>query len=461
MPPIITVEHLSKIYPLYVDKRDRLIEALDPFRRKRHTDFYALRDVSFTVEKGECVGIIGVNGSGKSTLLKVLTSVLHPTAGRMEVLGRVSALLELGAGFHPERTGRANVYFQGTLQGMEKEEIDAYLPSVIEFADIGDFIDQPVKLYSSGMFVRLAFAAAIQGGPDILIVDEALSVGDEKFVRKCFARLELIRDSGATILFVSHSGGTIIELCDRAILIDGGERLLTGTPKIVYGHYQRLLYAEAEKASALREQIRQLDREGTEQQPGVPQVAERDTIATSEITPHPKSPENQPGELKEFFDPNLKPTTTIAYESRGAIINGPEITTLNGRPVNHLIRGKWYRYSYRVEFSQDAHYVRFGMLIKTITGMELGGATSASTDRDGLPTIFTGSIYEVNFEFLCLLNTGVYFMNAGVSGEIDGESTYFYRLLDAVMFKVLPESRTTMTSIIDFQCKPGYKIVAS
>lgn len=184
----INVLHLCKTYPLYARKQDRMLEALDPLRRCRHTLFNALEDVSFTIEQGECVGIIGVNGSGKSTLLKILTGVLTPTGGKIEVNGRVSALLELGAGFHPERTGIENVYFQGTMAGLSKEEIDTYLPKVIEFADIGNFIRQPVKLYSSGMYIRLAFAAAIQGKPDILIVDEALAVGDMAFQFKCMSK---------------------------------------------------------------------------------------------------------------------------------------------------------------------------------------------------------------------------------------------------------------------------------
>lgn len=222
MHKIISVENLSKVYPLYLDKRDRLYEALDPFRRRRHTDFYALRDVSFAVEQGECLGVIGVNGSGKSTLLKILTGVLTPTAGTVTMHGRVSALLELGAGFHPERTGIDNVRFQGVVQGLQKEEIDSYLPQVIEFADIGDFINQPVKLYSSGMFVRLAFAAAIQGNPDILIVDEALAVGDMAFQFKCTAKIKSMIAHGMTVLFVSHDMGSVKNLCQRCLYLSKG-----------------------------------------------------------------------------------------------------------------------------------------------------------------------------------------------------------------------------------------------
>ncbi|MDR0477941.1 MAG: ABC transporter ATP-binding protein [Desulfobulbaceae bacterium] len=470
----ITVENLSKCYQIYDKPHQRLMQMLWRGRRNYYHEFWALKDVSFTVTKGETVGIIGKNGSGKSTLLQLICGTLNPSAGNIETNGRIAALLELGSGFNPEFTGRENVFLNAAILGLDQEEIKARFDDIAAFADIGEFIDQPVKMYSSGMLVRLAFSVSVNVNPEILVVDEALSVGDEKFVRKCFARLEAIRDSGATILFVSHSGGTIIELCDRAILIDSGERLLTGVPKTVYGHYQRLLYAEADKANTIRVQIREFDRQSLEQPPDLQQIdlgqghetsphvdtPKQAASATTGMTPPPEHPEKQ-GELRDFFDPNLKPATTIAYESRGAIIKEPKITTLNGRPVNHLIRGKWYRYSYRVEFFQDAYSVHFGMLIKTITGAELGGATSAPTMKDRVATVFAGSIYAVNFQFLCLLNTGAYFMNAGVLGEIAGEITYLYRLLDGAMFKVLPESRMTMTGMIDFQCKPGYKIVAS
>jgi len=495
----ITVENLSKCYQIYDKPHQRLMQMLWRGRRNYYREFWALKDVSFSVAKGETVGIIGKNGSGKSTLLQLICGTLHPTAGDIETNGRIAALLELGSGFNPEFTGRENVFLNAAILGLREEEITARFDDIAAFADIGEFLDQPVKMYSSGMLVRLAFAVSVNVDPEILVVDEALSVGDERFVRKCFARLEAIRDSGATILFVSHSGGTIIELCDRAILIDEGERLLTGVPKIVYGHYQRLLYAESNKASAIKEQIRQCDREDLEQRPciqgaDVCQVYETnsniDTLeqptsseikcekaiwqnhdslsiqasgdeTTSKIEPCPETPERQSEELKEFYDPNLKPASTIAYGSRGAIIHEPKITTLNGRLVNHLIRGKWYRYSYQVEFFQDVHYVRFGMLIKTINGMALGGATTAPTERDGVPNVLVGSIYEVNFEFLCLLNMNTYFVNAGVLGEIDGKSVLLHRLLDAVMFKVQPELKKTMTGTVDFRCQPRIRLAAS
>ena len=219
---LIEAEGVSKVYALYDKPIHRLAEALWP-RVRRHRDFHALKKVSFTLKRGENIGIIGKNGSGKSTLLKILTGVLEPTEGRADVRGRVSALLELGAGFNPELTGRENVYFNGMIHGHSKEEVDATLEAVLAFADIGAFIDQPVKTYSSGMFARLAFAVAISDEPDILIIDEALSVGDIAFQYKCFRKMQEMQERGVTILYVTHSMQQILDHCDRAILLEHGE----------------------------------------------------------------------------------------------------------------------------------------------------------------------------------------------------------------------------------------------
>jgi len=227
-----------------------------------HREFWALKDVSLDIKKGESVGIVGRNGSGKSTLLQVICGTLAPTGGSVENCGRVAALLELGSGFNPEFTGRENVYVNAAVFGLGEEEVDARFGDIAAFADIGEFIEQPVKTYSSGMVVRLAFAVAINADPEILIVDEALSVGDELFQRKCFSRIEAIRKNGATILFVSHSGNAIVELCDRAVLLDAGEKLAIGEPKHIVGHYQKLLYAPSDKRDAIRGQIRQMDGRG-------------------------------------------------------------------------------------------------------------------------------------------------------------------------------------------------------
>jgi len=230
----ISVKHLTKIYKLYDKPIDRLKESLHPLKKQYHKDFYALNDVSFEIKRGETVGIIGKNGAGKSTLLKIITGVLTPTSGSVHVHGRISSLLELGAGFNTEYTGIENIYFQGSLMGYTREEMESKIDDILAFADIGDFVHQSVKMYSSGMFARLAFAMAINVDPDVLIVDEALSVGDIHFVQKCMIRIGELKGDGTTILFVSHDATAIRMLCDSAIWISDGKILDIGkTPKVV------------------------------------------------------------------------------------------------------------------------------------------------------------------------------------------------------------------------------------
>ncbi|MDO8444888.1 MAG: ABC transporter ATP-binding protein [Deltaproteobacteria bacterium] len=434
----IKVENLSKIYKLYDNPIGRLKESLHPFRKKYHKDFYALNDVSFEIKKGETVGIIGKNGSGKSTLLKLITGVLTPSSGNAGVNGKISALLELGAGFNPEITGIENIYFNGVLIGYTKEEIDKKIDDMLSFADIGDFIYQPVKTYSSGMFVRLAFAVAISLEPDILVVDEALSVGDEAFQRKCFSRIQRIRENGGTILFVSHSAGTIVELCNWAILVDDGELILSGSPKMVVSNYHKLIYAGGEKAATVREKIKALNQSNVFNE-GHLDVEKRDNVV--EAVPKPTE--------VELFDPTLVSQSTVCYLSRGAHIQNPHITTLEGKKVNVLVRGNEYIYTYRVIFTDPAFMVRFGSMIKTVSGFELGGLLSHSLG-DGIEYIEKGTVIEPKFRFRCILSSGVYFFNAGLVGLINGEETYLDRIVDAVMFRVFPESKLLQSGIIDF-----------
>lgn len=242
----IEVEHISKVYPLYDNARDRLREFFSLSNKKYHHEFPALQDVSFSVKKGETLGIVGVNGSGKSTLLKIITGVLQPTSGTVRCNGRISSLLELGTGFHPEFTGRANVYMNGALLGYTKEEMDAKLPAIQAFADIGEFIDQPVRTYSSGMYVRLAFASAINVDPDIIIIDEALSVGDLRFQQKCLRKLSEFQDSGKTIFFVTHDMGTIKNFCRTALWLDKGEKILLGDAESVAKRFIAFMMQGAE-----------------------------------------------------------------------------------------------------------------------------------------------------------------------------------------------------------------------
>lgn len=266
---VIRAEGLSKCYRIYDDQAGRLKQKILPYlQRLLHRsqaqyfrEFWALKNVSFEVRRGETIGIIGRNGSGKSTLLQMICGILEPTQGHIHTTGRIAALLELGAGFNPEFTGRENVFLNATVLGLKATEIQKKFSEIEAFADIGQFIDQPVKHYSSGMFARLAFAVAISVEPEILIVDEALAVGDEPFQRKCFARIEEIKRNGGSILLVSHSASNIVALCDRAILLDRGERLFTGSAKIAVNWYKKIFNAPPEAVESIRAELRALDRE--------------------------------------------------------------------------------------------------------------------------------------------------------------------------------------------------------
>jgi lipopolysaccharide transport system ATP-binding protein len=243
----IKVSNLFKIYHLYKSPKYRLLEAISFNRKKYHEDFYALHDINFEVRCGETIGIVGVNGSGKSTLLKIITGVLTQSMGEVIVKGSISSLLELGTGFNPELSGFENIFFFGLINGKQRSEIESNVNEIINFADIGQFIYQPIKSYSSGMFVRLAFACAINIYPEILIIDEALSVGDAKFQAKCFAKLNEMKKSGTTILFVSHSTEQITMHCERAILLNKGKILEIGEPRRVVNIYLDLLFDKDKK----------------------------------------------------------------------------------------------------------------------------------------------------------------------------------------------------------------------
>lgn len=442
----IRVQGLSKRYEIYAQSADRLKQMVMPkmhrwahrSERSYFREFWALRDVTFDVHRGETVAIVGRNGSGKSTLLQIICGTLTPTSGSVGVHGRVAALLELGSGFNPEFSGRENVYLNATVLGLTRAQIDERFDDIAAFADIGDFIDQQVKTYSSGMYVRLAFAVAINADPEILVVDEALSVGDEAFQRKCFARINTIRENGATVLFVSHSAGTVVELCDRAILMDGGQMLAQGTPKFVVSRYHKLLYVPAEKAAAVRDAIRL---EG--------QTAQAQSIDFDLPTDRMSEPEAE----QAYHDEGLVPKSTVRYESMGAVIEEPKIETLHKQQVNVLPSGGEYVYTYKVRFERASLGVRFGMLIKTITGLALGGATSAPNAGEGL-SVESGQEFVVRFRFRAMLEPGAYFLNAGVTAAHAEGEVYLDRILDCAMFRIMPETERLATGTIDFLVSP-------
>lgn len=455
----ISVNHVSKCFKRYRHPVDRLKEIFLPGKSLAH-NFWALRDINLQVWKGQTLGVVGRNGSGKSTLLQIIVGTLTPTEGHVEVNGRVSALLELGSGFNPEFTGRQNVFFNGQLLGLTTQEIEKKFDDILAFADIGDFIDQPVKTYSSGMYVRLGFAVATSVNPDILIVDEALSVGDEAFQRKCFSRIHEIKDRGGTILFVSHSAPSIIQLCDSALLMDRGELLLEHTPKMIISKYQKMIYADTDQMALIRDEIQHL-RHKTYQPP--------ETISESlpannsthpevlESSPSLKSLESKNGHYKDYFDPKLVPDHPIKYPSRGAEILEPYITTLSGEKVNHLIARNSYIYTYSVRFDKPASHVRFGMLIKTVSGFELAGASFLATSQS-IKQIEAGTIIAIKFKFECQLSPDVYFLNAGVSGIVEGEFTYLDRCIDVGMFRVQPYEESCSTGVVDLLIEPSLKV---
>lgn len=461
----VSLSNISKCFRRYHHPVDRLKELLLP-SKVRSQEFWALRNINLQILKGQTLGIVGRNGSGKSTLLQIIVGTLTPTTGQVFTNGKISALLELGSGFNPEFTGKQNIFFNGKILGLSQQEIEAKYSQIIEFADIGDFINQPVKTYSSGMFVRLAFAVAINVNPDILIVDEALSVGDEAFQRKCFSRIEAIQENGGTVLFVSHSAATVIEFCDSAILIDQGELLLSGSPKLVISKYQKLIYSPASSVQVCREEIRRLSREDFDLS-----KTNNSSVHTSLVTNYQvlqqstevfvstqaedkKAIENSVDDYpEEVYIEGMVPKSTTSYIPNGAKIDSVTIETLEGKIVNGLVGNKQYVYKYNVFFSEDAYNVRFGMLIKTITGAELGGAVSSHVE-DAIEMILAGTTIQVKFKFFCLLQPGVYFLNAGVVGLVDGQEMFLDRCIDAAMFKVLSGSSPTSTGIVDFNIKP-------
>jgi len=308
--PAVETRRLSKTYWVYSHPRDRLKQLLWPGRRRFGAEFHALRSVDLVVYPGETVGVVGRNGSGKSTLLRLICGTLQPSSGTIRVSGNVAPILTIGAGFNPQFTGRENVLLNASVLGMEESEIERRLGAIASFADIGEFFELPVKLYSTGMYSRLAFAVAVHTDPDILVIDETLAVGDEAFARKCFARIEEIKKKGATILFVSHSARHVLELSDRAVLLEQGECLLTGPPKTVVTAYHRLLYAgPANRAEVVRQLMDVDTAKGGECHRG-----QTTTPPTTDNTLSVHDLERSPGAGR--FDPSLVSKSRIEYPNR-------------------------------------------------------------------------------------------------------------------------------------------------
>ena len=430
----VKVTDLSKSYQIYENPIDRFKQMLFQGRKQLFKEFWAIKNVTFEVKRGETVGIIGSNGSGKSTLLQMICGTLNQTSGSIEVNGRISALLELGSGFNPEFTGKDNVYLNASIMGLTKNQIDERYDEILAFSEIGDFINQPVKIYSSGMLVRLAFSVAISVDPDILIVDEALSVGDERFQHKCYSHIRMLASKGVTILFVTHSASQIIDLCDKAVLLDTGEFLGIGKPKEVVNFYRKLINADSEYKVKVKYEIKNL-------------LGSLDFLSFKESYSDNKIPKSD----FDFYDPSLVNTSKVQYLEKGVRIKNCEIRNDQGFLVNNLIKNKFYEYTYDVDFDSDVHKIRFGMIIKSISGVELSGATTAVNSSDSIMTIKKGSTVRMSFKFKNILNAGVYFTNSGISSFQEDGVTHLHRVLDAYCFRVIDDAKNLSTGIVDLE----------
>lgn len=425
----ISVNNVSKMYKLYDNPMDRLKESLGLSRKKKYKEHYALNDVSFQVHKGETVGIIGTNGSGKSTILKIITGVLNPTQGQVVVDGRISALLELGAGFNGEYSGIENVYLNGTMIGFSREEIDAKLQDILDFADIGDFVNQPVKTYSSGMFVRLAFAVAINIEPEILIVDEALSVGDVFFQAKCYRKFEEFKEMGKTILFVSHDLSSIGKYCDRVVLLNKGKKLAEGDAKEMVNLYRRVLVNQYEEPEeAVKE----------ETQDAVVEPDDSVTEGEKETVKKPGVVRREEGnQMKSKL--NLNPEV-LEYGSKLAEIEDFAIRDDSGMITNVIEKGQEFSVDMKIRFQEDISEPIFAFTLKDLKGTEITG-TNTMYENTPMKPQKKGDVRYVTFTQKMPLEAGEYMLCLGCTGYHQGEFTVFHRLYDVCNLTVITDKK--------------------
>lgn len=402
----IQVSNLEKIYKLYDKPSDRMKEALGLSRKKRYKEHHALDKVNMTIYQGETVGIIGTNGSGKSTILKIITGVLNPSAGDVTVNGRISALLELGAGFNMEYNGIENIYLNGTMIGFSEKEIAEKMDSILEFADIGDYVYQPVKTYSSGMFVRLAFAVAINIEPEILIVDEALSVGDVFFQAKCYHKFEEFKKMGKTILFVSHDLSSISKYCDRVVLLNQGTKLGEGSPKEMIDAYKRVL-------------VGQYAAEGEDKE---------NLLNDKELT--------DAAAAAAGVNPDL-----LEYGTGAAKIKAYYITDDNGIHTTAIIKGQEFTIHMKVEFTEDIPAPIFAFTVKNIRGTEITG-TNTMLEKAFLESVKAGEEKEITFRQKMSLQGGEYLLSFGVTGYENDRFEVYHRLYDVLNLTVISDKDT-------------------
>lgn len=411
---VIRVEQITKMYKLYEKPMDRVKDALGLSKRKLYKDHYALNKLDFTINRGETVGIIGVNGSGKSTLLKIVTGVLNPTSGSVKVCGKISALLELGAGFNSDYTGLENIFLNGTMLGYTKEEMDQKLDTILKFADIGEFIYQPVKTYSSGMFVRLAFAVAINIDPEILIVDEALSVGDVFFQAKCYKKFEEFKKAGKTILFVSHDLSSIKKYCDKAMLLNHGEKVAEGNTKEIIDLYKKIL---------------------------VNQYDEKEEEASEEKTEENVDDSNSNLKSYEWKKCLVNNPQIIEYGEKQAEIIDYCLLDYQGLITNSIEKNSQFKIKMKVKFNEQINEPIFAYTIKDRLGNELTG-TNTLYENIAVGTQEKGSVIEVEFEQIMNLHGGDYLLSLGCTGYELMEFRVYHRLYDIFNIFVISDKNS-------------------
>lgn len=405
----IEVKDVRKMYKLYEKNSDRLKEALGLSRTKKYKEHFALNGISMNIYQGETVGIIGTNGSGKSTILKIITGVLNPTSGEVNVNGRISALLELGAGFNMEYNGIENVYLNGTMLGFSEKEIDEKLQDILDFADIGEYVYQPVKTYSSGMFVRLAFAVAINIEPEILIVDEALSVGDVFFQAKCYHKFEEFKKQGKTILFVSHDLSSISKYCDRVILLNQGNKLGEGSPKEMIDIYKRVLVGQYHP-----------EEEQTDQNTDL--LNDKELVAAAA-----KDAGRNPDQLE--------------YGTQAAFIDKVYVTDERGNICTSVIKGTEFTIHMEVVFREDVAAPIFAFSFKNVIGVEITG-TNTMFEKAFLESVKAGTRKHITFRQKMSLQGGEYLLSFGVTGYEGDVFQVYHRLYDTLNLTVISDKNT-------------------
>lgn len=445
----IQVKDVSKLYKLYDKPSYRIRDALGLTRKKLYREHYALHHMSFNVKKGETVGLIGTNGAGKSTILKVITGVLNPSEGEVVINGRISALLELGAGFNMEYTGIENIYLNGTMIGFSKEEIDRRMDSILKFADIGDFVYQPVKTYSSGMFVRLAFAVAINIDPEILIVDEALSVGDVFFQAKCYKKFEDFKKEGKTILFVSHDLGSISRYCDRVILLNKGVKLSEGKPKDMIDLYKKVLVHQVDEAAvqngdadihsttgkrSLTGEGRIADNagDGVREDGGAGTAADRSSAGRD----HPSG--NDGGKWMDHF--RINPNVNEYGDGRANIIDYG-IVDDQGELTSTIIKGTRFAIRSKVQFNEEIQSPIFTYAFKNLQGVAITGSNTMYEKKD-IGLAHKGDVYVASFEQEMNLQGGEYLLSISCTGYENGGFVVYHRLYDVINVTVISDKNT-------------------